>query len=292
MSAMPETRPRPATAAWQPPAPAPGFGRRVARWVAFGVVAAGGVVFALPFLWMVLTSVSGGARFRFVPGEFDLSGYVEPWRTLPFARFYLNTALITGLNILGALLSSSLVAFAFARMRFRGRNVLFGLVLATMMLPEQVTLIPTYLLWARLDLINTIWPLVVPSWLGEAFIVFLLRQYMLTIPRDLDDAARLDGAGWFRVYWNVALPLSAPALGVAAIFVFTYHWTAFLRPLIFLNDPEAYTVPLGLALLAGSSPNPQATMAQTVLSLLPLLAVFFLTQKRFVQGMTIGALKG
>lgn len=291
MSALARPHPRTAAGDRQGSAPTP-RSRSRRRWLVVAAVAAGGVIFALPFVWMLLTSVSGGVRFRLVPREIDLSGYVEPWRDLPFARFYLNSILITGLNIAGALLSSSIVAFAFARMRFRGRNVLFGLVLATMMLPEQVTLIPTYLLWAKLGLINTIWPLVIPSWLTEAFIVFLLRQYMLTIPRDLDDAARLDGAGWFRVYWNVVLPLSAPALGVAGIFAFTYHWTAFLRPLVFLNDPQAYTVPLGLALLAGSSPNPQATMAQTVLSLLPLLAIFFLTQKRFVQGMTLGALKG
>ncbi|HYO28935.1 MAG TPA: carbohydrate ABC transporter permease [Thermomicrobiales bacterium] len=156
-------------------------------------------------------------------------------------------------------------------MAFPGCNVPFVLVLATMMLPEQVTPIPTYLLWSKLGLINTVWPLVLPSWLGEVFIVFLLRQYMMTIPLDLDDAARLDGAGWFRIYGNNVLPLSAPALGVAAIFGSTDHGTAFLRPLGYLNQSDASAVPLGLSLLAGSSPAPQAATAQTALSLLPVL---------------------
>ena len=120
----------------------------------------------------------------------------------------------------------------------------------------------------------------------------LLRQYMMTIPLDLDDAARLDGAGWFRTYWNIVLPRSAPALGVAAIFGFTYHWTAVLRPLVYLNQPDAFTVPLGLSLLAGSSPKPQARLAQTGLNLLPVLVVFFLFQKRFIQGVVIGGVKG
>lgn len=275
---------------------------RPERLLLYAAVAGGAIVFALPFFWMLSTSFKPENQVfayppKWIPTEFTIEGYTEPWRNLPFPTYYWNTTLITGLNIVGYLLSCSLVAFAFARMRFRGRGPLFVLVLSTMMLPGQVTLIPLYRLWSELGLVNTIGPLTIPAaFAGDytgAFTIFLLRQYMMTIPFDLDDAAKLDGASWFRIYWTIVLPLSGPGLGAAAIFLFTGKWNEFLQPLIYLQTQDQFTVPLGLAQLnTRFSLQYQQTMAQTVISLVPVLVVFFLVQRRYVQGIVISGVKG
>jgi len=265
-------------------------------------VLGGAAAFALPFFWMISTSFKPENEVfayppQWIPTTITFEGYTEPWRALPFASFYRNTIVIVVINIVARLFTCSLAAFAFARMRFRGRNVLFLLVLVTMMLPGQVTLIPLYRFWSELGLVNTIGPLTIPSFFAGqgagAFTIFLMRQYMLTIPLDLDDAAKLDGASWFRVYWNIVLPLSGPALGVAAIFTFTGEWNAFLEPLIYLSSFENYTVPLGLALLNGQRRLSYSwTMAQTLLSILPVVTIFFFAQRRYIQGIVISGVKG
>jgi len=281
-----------------------GFGSWGERLAVYGLVVAGAVVFALPFFWMLSTSVKPNDEIfayppRWLPSEIRFDGYTEPWRNLPFLTFYRNTATITFINLVGNLLTCSLAAFAFARMRFRGRGALFVLVLSVMMLPGQVTLIPLYRFWSELGLVNTIGPLTIPSFFagehtgGGAFLIFLLRQYMLTIPVDLDDAAKLDGASWFRIYWNIVMPLSGPALGVAAIFCFSGNWNSFLQPLLYLQTTDQYTIQLGLNLLNGRySLEYQQTMAQTILSLIPVLLVFFVAQKRYVQGIVVSGVKG
>ena len=199
--------------------------------------------------------------------------------------------------MLGTLYTGSLVAFAFARMRFRGRGFLFVLVLSTMMLPSQVTLIPIYVLWSKLHFVNTVVPLIVPSFFGGeyayAFSVFLLRQYMLTIPMEIDDAARIDGASWFQIYSRVIVPMSAPALGAVAIFNIASQWNDFLKPLIYLNTPDNFTVPLGLMLLSGRFDSEIGqVMAQTTLSMLPMIVVFFFAQRNYVQGNVVSGVKG
>lgn len=268
------------------------------RPILYAVVVAGGVLYALPFVWMLSTSVKPASEVfltppRWLPSSWHWENYTLPWENLPFLTFYKNTVIVTGLNIVGTLASSSLVAFAFARMRFRGRGVLFTIVLSTMMLPRQVTLIPLYLLWSRLGLLNTFGPLIIPSFFGHAFSIFLLRQYMMTIPIEIDDAARLDGATWFQIYRRVILPLSAPALGVVAIYNFTLHWNEFLEPLIYLNKPSTFTLPLGLQLLNGRYGGEiQQVMAQTALSIVPVLVVFFLAQRNYVQGVVVSGVKG
>jgi multiple sugar transport system permease protein len=278
------------------------LGQRTGRVALYAIVIAGGLAFALPFFWMISTSFKPENEVfayppKWIPSTFTLDGYIEPWDNLPFFTYYRNTVIVTAINIVGYLASCSLVAFAFARMRFRGRNLLFVLVLSTMMLPGQVTLIPLYRLWAELNLVNTIGPLTIPAFFaGEytgAFTIFLLRQYMMTIPFDLDDAAKLDGASWFRIYWNIILPLTGPGLGAAAIFLFIGKWNDFLYPLIYLQTQEHFTVPLGLAQLnTRFSLAYQQTMAQTLLSLVPVLVVFFLVQRRYVQGIVITGVKG
>jgi multiple sugar transport system permease protein len=277
-------------------------GQRAGRVLTYAVVLAGAVIFALPFLWMVSTSLKTDNQVfafppQWIPTEFSLDGYLEPWRNLPFPTFYRNTAIITFVAITARLLSASLVAFAFARMRFRGRGFLFLLVLSVIMLPGQVTLIPLFRSWSELGFVDTFVPLTVPAFFaGEgagAFTVFLLRQYMLTIPFDYDDAAKIDGASWFRIWWNIVLPLAGPAIGVAAIFQFTGEWNAFLEPLIYLRTEENFTVQLGLNALNGRfSLEYQQTMAQTIISLIPVLLVFFFAQRRFVQGIVVSGVKG
>lgn len=277
-------------------------GQRTGRLLSLAVVLAGALIFALPFFWMLSTSFKTEDQIftyppQWLPTEWTWTNYVEPWRNLPFALFYGNTAIITFVAVIGRVLSAALAAFAFARMRFPGRNVLFLLVLSTMMLPGQVTLIPLFRLWSELGLVDTFAPLTVPSFFAGggagAFTIFLLRQYMLTIPTDLDDAAKLDGATWVRIFWSIALPMSAPALGVAAIFQFTGEWNAFLEPLIYLRSEENYTIQLGLASLNGRFALAYGqTMAQTILSLVPVLLVFFLAQRRYVQGIVVSGVKG
>ncbi len=268
------------------------------RIVLYALVLGGALLYSLPFFWMLSTSVKPAAQVfatppRWIPEAWQRENYTLPWENLPFLDFYRNTVVVTALNIVGTLASSSIVAFAFARMRFRGRGVLFIVILSTMMLPKQVTLIPLYLLWSRLGLLNTIGPLVIPSFFGHAFSIFLLRQYMLTIPLELDDAARIDGASWFQIFSRVVLPLSAPALGVVTIFNFTLHWNEFLEPLIYLNKPSTFTLPLGLQLLNGRyGGEMQQVMAQTTLSIIPVLIVFFLAQRSYIQGVVVSGVKG
>jgi len=196
-------------------------------------------------------------------------------------------------NIIGLVISSSLVAFAFARIRFWGRDVLFLILLSTMMLPSQVTLIPIYLFWTQLGAVNSFWPLIVPEWLANAYNVFLLRQFMMTIPLDMDDAARIDGAGWFRIYWQIIVPMSRAALGVIAIQAFQWNWNNFLGPLIYLNEPPKFTIAIGLRLFqTQQAQNMPETMAMSVVAMLPPLLMFFFAQRYFIQGIVIRGVKG
>lgn len=275
--------------------------RWIGRTILYAVIAAGALVFALPFIWMVSTSVKPGPEVylippKWIPSTFEWQNFVEPWQNLPFGTFYQNTLIITVTSIVGTLISSSMAAFAFARLRFRGRNLLFLLVLSTLILPQQVTLVPLYILFTQFGMVNTLWPLILPyffSALGGAFNIFLLRQFMMTIPLELDDAARLDGCNWFDIYRRIIIPLSAPALGVVAIFAFRYHWTEYFHPLIYLNTREMFTVSLGLQLLNSRYVTQvQQTMAMTLISVIPLLIVFFVAQGKFIQGITVTGVKG
>ncbi|GIV82530.1 MAG: sugar ABC transporter permease [Anaerolineae bacterium] len=268
------------------------------RVLLYTIVTGGAVIFIMPFLWMLSTSVKPENLVRevpivWIPPEFEWSNYIEPWSYLPFARFYANTVLLTVINVVGILISASLVAFGFARIPFKGRDVHFLILLSTLMLPGQVKLIPTYFLWSRLGAINTYWPLIVPLWLSTAYDVFLLRQFFMTIPHDLDDAARIDGCGWFGIYRYILLPLAKPALGVLAILNFSWNWNNFFEPLVYLNEMEKYTVSLGLTLFqTKAGPNIPDIMAMTVISMIPVIITFFIAQRYFIQGIVITGSKG
>ena len=195
--------------------------------------------------------------------------------------------------MVGNLLSCSLVAFGFARLRARGRGLLFLLVLGTMMIPNEVTMVPRFILFKELHWVNTLLPLTVPAWFGYAFFIFLLRQFFMSIPRELDEAAHIDGASYFRIYWNIILPLSKPALGAVAIFAFIGNWNNLLDPLIYLRSQNLYTIALGLNLFLGQFVTVvNQLMAVSILALLPILIIFFFAQKVFVQGVTLSGMGG
>jgi multiple sugar transport system permease protein len=272
--------------------------RIIGKVITYAILSAGAVVFALPFVWMLSTSIKPEAfayavPMIWIPKEITWNAYTYGWKTLPFALFYQNTIIITVANIIGLVLSSSMVAFAFARIRFKGRDPLFLILLSTMMLPAQVTLIPIYVAWSRLGAVNTFWPLIIPEWLANAYNVFLLRQYMMTISPEMDEAARIDGAGWFRIYSQIIMPMSRAALGVVAIQAFAWNWNNFLGPLIYLNETKKFTLSIGLRLFQNqqSSKMPE-TMAMSIIAIIPTLIVFFIAQRFFIQGIVITGVKG
>jgi len=220
--------------------------------------------------------------------------YLDAWRALPFTIFLRNTTIITLAAILGQVLSASVVAYAFARLRWPGRDTLFIVVLATLMLPGQVTMIPVYLIFRELRWIDTLLPLIVPAWLGGgAMFIFLLRQFFLTIPVELEEAARIDGASSAAIFARIMLPLSKPILATIAVFSFIHHWNDFMGPLIYLNSTDKMTLALGLRVFQGTYGSDwHLMMAASTAVLLPVLIIFFFAQKQFVRSIVLTGIKG
>jgi ABC-type glycerol-3-phosphate transport system permease component len=257
------------------------------------------LVLALPLVWLVSTSLKTGAQIflmppKWIPEPIVWENYINAFKTVPFHHYFWNTLQIVVLATLGTLLTSSLAAFAFARLRFPGREPLFLLVLSTLMLPGIVTLIPTFIVFRYLDWINTFKPLIVPYWLGgSAFFIFLIRQFFMTIPYELDEAARIDGASNFRIYWNILIPLSQPVLATVAIFSIIHHWNDFFLPLVYLQDTSKWTMAIGLQgfkELYATSWN--LMMAASTAMIIPLLILFFLAQRYFVSGIQLSGISG
>ncbi|MDP9365856.1 MAG: carbohydrate ABC transporter permease [Chloroflexota bacterium] len=271
-----------------------GLGRLVLYVVLFALAA----LFMFPFAWLILTSFKAPANV-FAPGFFPDPWYPRNYRDVfeiaPVARWLWNSFFVAGVGVLAVLLSSSLVAFGFARLRFRGRKQLFALVMATYLLPSMVTLIPTFLIWNELGAVNTTFPLWAGNLFGSAFYIFMLRQFFYTIPQDLVDAARVDGAGYFRIYWNIMLPLIKPALAVVAVFEFQALWNDLMRPLIYLNQPKLYTMALGLSTMksdVATETNWAIWMAASVVLTVPMVILFFFAQRYLVEGVATTGLKG
>lgn len=257
------------------------------------------VALALPLVWLVSTSLKAGAQIfvmppKWIPEPIVWQNYPDAFQAVPFHRYFWNTIQIVIFSTLGTLLTSSMAAFAFARLRFPGRGPLFILVLSTLMLPNIVTLIPTFIVFRYLKWINTLKPLIVPFWLGGSpFFIFLIRQFFMTIPYDLDEAARIDGASNFRIYWNILLPLSKPVLATVAIFSFIHHWNDFFLPLVYLQDPSKWTMAIGLQGFKDLySTSWNLMMAASTAMILPLLILFFLAQRYFVSGIHLTGLAG
>lgn len=251
----------------------------------------------VPFLWMAATSLMDDLevyRFppKFIPQKILWSNYREALTLLPFKKFFLNTLIVSLGAVLGQLMTCSLAAYAFARLRFKGRDKIFALYLATMMIPAIVTLIPTFLIVNAFGGMNTYWGLVTPA-LTSVWGIFLLRQFFLTIPRDYEDSARLDGASDFTIFRKIILPLSKPALATLAIFAFMNSWKDFLWPLIVTNRNDMRTVEVGIALFHSlHAVNWPYQMAAAVVVMLPITAIFFLAQRYFIKGITLTGLKG
>jgi multiple sugar transport system permease protein len=274
----------------------PEFVRRLLRITTFLVLVAISLAILLPFIWTLLTSFKPDTDVVRYPPElwprsFTFQHYVDIWHRIPYARLFLNTVVFAGGVTLISLFFDSLTAYALARLEFPGRNVLFLAVLVTMMLPFQVTLIPLFSLLSHLDWINTYQGLIVPR-ATNAFGIFFLRQFFLSIPRDLEDAARVDGASEFRIYWQVILPLSVPALLTLGLFHFMYNWNDLLWPLIVTTDTSMQTLPAGLALFMGEHVIEYGLlMAGSVLALLPMIIMFLMIQRKFVEGIATTGLK-
>jgi len=256
------------------------------------------IPFLLPFGWMIATSLKKSEDVftyppSFFPNSFEWRNYISGWTVLPFNTFLKNSLIVTIANVIGNLISCSLVAYGFARLRGRGRNVLFLLLLATLMIPREVTIVPRFLLFQRVGMINTLWPLILPAWFGYPFFIFLLRQFFMSIPQDLDEAARIDGASSLRILTSIILPLSKPALATVAVFAFIGNWTNILDPLIYIRSQELYTLALGLNLFRGVNLIQfNWLMAASIITLLPVLVVFFVSQRLFVQGVTLTGMGG
>jgi ABC-type glycerol-3-phosphate transport system permease component len=259
------------------------------------------VTMVFPFLWMLSTSLkTPGKQFVFppqlLPSPVYVQNYVDLFDLVPMQLFLLNTVKIAILSVAGNALSSSLAAFAFARMRFRGREILFAVLLATMMIPGQVTVIPTFVIMRFLGWIDNHAALIVPSFFGSAFSVFLLRQFYRSIPQEVVDSAQIDGAGFLRIFWSMFIPLGMPALATVAIFQFLSSWNDLWGPLIFLNSEKNMTVTLGLTLLQGkygtTAGHFGSIMGGALLGVVPMLILYFFGQKYFVQGLARTGLKG
>jgi len=272
--------------------------RLLERVVIYGLLFLGSFAFGVPLIWMLSTSLKSPASImarppQWIPNPIVWRNYVEALTVMPFDLFLRNTVLITFWGTLGTVLSCILVAYGFARLSFRGRDLWFLVLLSTMMLPGQVTMIPVFMIFRALGWINTFKPLIVPSFLGDAFFIFLLRQFFSTIPRELDDAATVDGCGRFSILWRIHIHLLKPALAAVTVFAFINGWNDFMGPLIYLTDIKMMTLAVGLNLFRGQYYSYlNYLMAASTATLLPVLVVFFLAQKYFIQGITLTGIKG
>lgn len=256
---------------------------------------AGSTLILMPLWWMISTSLKSPAEIAqypptFFPKQFNFSNYIEAWQTAPFTRWAMNTLFIAVIGTIGSVFVNSLVAYAFAKIRFKGRNALFVIVLSTMLIPGFVTMVPQYILFSKLGWINTYLPLIVPAFLGSAFFIFLLRQFMMGIPNELIEAAVLDGAGHLQIWWHIMLPLTKPALITVAIFSFNGAWNDLLGPLLYINDESMYTLQIGLQTFKGTVQTQwHYLMAMSVTVLLPVVLLFFFFQRYFIEGSNLAS---
>lgn len=259
----------------------------------------GALAMLMPQIWMVRSSLMNINQIfvyppDWIPNPFQFQNYPDVFTVVPFLLYFQNTLTVLIPTVLGTVITASLAAYGFARLRWPGRDMVFGVLMTTLMLPYAVTLIPTFLIWSKLGLINTFFPLTVPAWFGgQIFYIFLLRQFFRTIPRDLDEAALIDGASPLRILWDIVLPLSKPALISVVIFSALNAWNDFLHPLIYLNDSRKFTLALGLAQFRGLYNSEwHLLMAASVLVVAPVLILFIAAQRYFVEGVALTGIKG
>lgn len=278
--------------------------RHAGRTVLYVVILTLCVMFGFPLFWTLMSSLKTiPEMFAYPPVTIpEVPQWGNYWQVLnikyPVGQWFTNSVVIALLSTTGGVISASVVAYSFSRFEYRGRDTLFMITLATMMLPSQVTLIPQFVLFYKLNWINTSYPLWVPFWFGGGgFAIFLMRQFFLTLPRDLDEAALIDGAGYLRIFWSILLPLCKPILATLAIITLIGSWSDFLGPLIYLNSPEKFTISVGLQFFnavpeVGGEPLQHLLMAACIMSMVPIIVIFFLGQRYFVQGIVMSGIKG
>ncbi|WP_256710838.1 carbohydrate ABC transporter permease [Paenibacillus sp. FSL A5-0031] len=256
------------------------------------------IAFVLPFLWLLSGSLKSSTELFanppiWIPSKPQWSNFSTAFGEFPFLLYLRNTLTIAGFGIVGAVISNTLIAYGFSRVEWKGRDGVFVLVLATMMLPFQVTMIPLFLMFQKLGWIGTFLPLIVPVFFGNPFFIFLLRQFLMGIPKELSQSAKVDGASEFRIYWQMILPLSLPVITTVMIFSFTHAWGDFIGPLVFLSDNKLYTLSLGIQqIMSVNDPRWPLLMAIGISMTVPVLVIFFVLQKYFIQGIAFSGIKG
>ncbi|TDL96760.1 carbohydrate ABC transporter permease [Macrococcus brunensis] len=262
------------------------------RWVNFILLVAGSLVILSPIWWMIATSLKSMEEIMgvptFIPKEWHFENYIETWNAAPFSTYAVNSLTITLIAVVANVFANAFIAYGFAKLDFRGKKFWFLVVLGTMMIPGFVTLIPQYVLFAKLHLLNTYYPLILPAFFGSAFNIFLLRQFFMGIPKSYIEAARMEGASHFYIFRKIALPLVTPALATVAIFTFNGVWNDFLGPLLYVNDENLYTLQIGLQVFKErSSTQWNYMMAGSLMVLLPVIVLFFSFQRFFIEGSNI-----
>ena len=256
------------------------------------------LAFVLPFFFLLTGSFKTSSElfqvpFRWLPSRITFDNYKQVFSKIPFFRYLRNTLVIVICNMIGALISNSLIGYGFSRLRWPGRDKVFMIVIATMILPYQVTLIPLYIMYTKFHWVGTFLPLIVPGFFGNAFFIFLMRQFLVGIPREITESARIDGAGEFRIFLQLIIPISKPVLATVAIMSFMNSWKDFLGPLVFLGSDKLYTLSLAASMLRSNlNPNWELLLALGVVMVLPVLILFFVLQKYFIQGITMSGIKG
>lgn len=256
------------------------------------------LMFLAPLFWMLMASFSNvqeinNASLLFIPKKFNFENYKYALTLMPFGRYALNTIIVTFLTIVGTVMSCSMAAYAFARLKAPGRDGLFLLVLSTIMLPAMVTCVPQFLIFKTLKMYDTLWPLILPAFFGNAMYIFLFRQFFLTIPAELEDAAKIDGCSHWQIFWKIVMPISKPVTVSVLVFTFVAHWNDFMTPLIYLNSVKRRTLALGLATFSDvQGVDVVSLMAASTVTLIPIVIIFLICQKVFVKGIVTGSVKG
>ncbi|MFW5983063.1 MAG: carbohydrate ABC transporter permease [bacterium] len=271
---------------------------KISRVLIYMILILGAIVYIFPLFWLIRSSFLSSEEVFAIPmilfpERFRIENFKEALTAVPFIRYFFNTIFLVVMNVLGNIISSSMAAFGFSRIKFKGRNLMFALVLSTMMMPNTVLLIPQFFGWKLIGAYDTFYPLFMQSFFINGFFIFLLRQFFISIPKQYDEAAYLEGAGYFRIYTSIILPMSKPALMAVGVFTFMWTWNDFFGPLIYLSSKENYTLALGLQSFIGQYTSQwHYLMAASTIVVLPMIILFFLAQRYFIEGITLTGLKG
>ncbi len=271
------------------------FTRNVRSYAVLLVLA---VLFLTPFYWMIITALKTETQLfqippAWIPNPLAWENFTQVFKEVPFARFIFNSAFLVTINVAGQVIATTMVAYGFSRFRFPGRDVLFVILLATLMIPKQVVLVPQFILFAKLGWVNTYLPLILPAFGGSPFLIFMVRQYMMSIPIDLDEAAMIDGASRWQILWRIIFPIAMPILVLVVVFTFVDVWNDFMGPLIYLNDPMKFTVSLGLSFFQGAKETSwELLMAAALMTMLPPIILFLVVQRRLLGGIAAAGIKG